>query len=139
MHELGFMFDGKIYLFERLPMSLSSSPNVFTEFMHFSIWALKRDRSDLQYEEVDESLINLDNFIKQADVYERGSTGMLEILFYYLDDVLGGHHVEDKAWEEFSHSEEKTFDFTTTSNKKRKGKTPAQRQQWLRKTCDAIR
>ena len=60
------MFDGKIYMFQRLPISSSSSPNIFTEFMHFPIWAMKQDRPDLDYKEVDESIINLNNFIKDA-------------------------------------------------------------------------
>ena len=45
-------------------MGLSSSPNIFTEFMHFTIWAMKQGRPDLYYKEVDERLINVDNFIK---------------------------------------------------------------------------
>ena len=35
MHDLAFIFDGKIYIFQRLPMGSSSPPNVFTEFLHF--------------------------------------------------------------------------------------------------------
>ena len=39
IHKLSFIFDGKIYMFQRLPMGLSSSSNIFTEFMHFWLWA----------------------------------------------------------------------------------------------------
>ena len=46
IHKLGFMFDEKIYTFQPLSMCLSSSPNIFTEFMHFLIWTLRRDRPD---------------------------------------------------------------------------------------------
>ena len=105
IHKLGFMFDGKIYIFQRLPMGLSSSPNIFTEFMHFPIWAMKQDRPDLYYKEVDESLINLHNFIKDADVIKNESTAKLATIFYYLDDILGGHPIKERAWEQFSHSD----------------------------------
>ena len=47
-------------------MSLSSSPNIFTELMHFPICATKQDRPDLHYKEVDESMINLNILIKEA-------------------------------------------------------------------------
>ena len=73
--------------------------------MHFPIYAMKQDRPDLYYKEVDESLTNLNDFIKDADVNKRNSTGMLAILFHHLDDELEGHTVEDKAWEQFPHSE----------------------------------
>ena len=39
--------------------------------MLFPIWAMKRARPDLHYKEVDESHINLDNFIKDADVMRK--------------------------------------------------------------------
>ena len=66
---------------------------------------MKQDRPDLYHKEVDESIINLNNFIKDADVIKKGSTAISTILFYYLDDVLGGNHVKDEAWEQFSHFE----------------------------------
>ena len=138
IHKLGFMFEGKIYIFQRLPMGLSSSPNIFTEFMHFPIWAMKQDRPDLYYKEVDESLINLDNFIKDADVVKEGSTAILAILFYYLDDILGGHPVKEKAWEQFSHSE-KILKLLSLQTKNTKAKPPAQIQQWLGKIYDTIK
>ena len=132
VHKLGFMFDGKIYIFQRLPMGLSSSPNIFTEFMHFPIWAIKQDRPDLYYKEVDASLINLNNFIDESDVYKTGSSAILAILFYYLDDILGGHPIEEKAWEQFSHSE-KVLKLLSLQTKSAKAKPPAQIQQWLGK------
>ena len=58
--------------------------------MHFSIWTMKQDRPDLYYKEIDESIINLNDFIKDADVIKEGSTAILAILFYYLDDTLRG-------------------------------------------------
>ena len=68
-------------------MSLSSSPNIFTDFMHFPILAMKQDRPELHYEDVDESTISLNNFIKHSDVSKRGSTAILAILFYHLEDM----------------------------------------------------
>ena len=138
IHKLGFIFEGKIYIFQRLPMGLSSSPNIFTEFMHFPIWAMKYDRPDLYYKKVDESLINLDNFIKDADITKSGSTAKLALLFYYLDDILGGHPIEEKAWEQFSHSEE-VLKLLSLQTKTTKSKPPAQIQQWLGKIYDTTK
>ena len=138
VHKLGFIFDEKIYMFQRLSMGLSSSPNIFTEFMHFPIWATKQDTPDLYYKEVDESLINLNNFIKNADVIKEGSTAILAILFYCLDDVLGGHPVKEKAWEQLSHSE-KIWKLLSLQTKNTKAKPPAQMHRWLGKIHDAIK
>ena len=135
IHKLGFMFEGKIYIFQRLPMGLSSSPNIFTEFMHFPIWAMKQDRPDLYYKEVNKDLINLDNFIKEADVTKSETAARIATLFYYLDDILGGHSVEEKAWEQFSHSE-KVLKLLSLQTKNTKAKPPAQRQKWLGKIYD---
>ena len=55
-------------------MGLSSFPNIFTEFMQFLIWAMNQDRPDLYYKQVDADLINLENFINEADVTKRRST-----------------------------------------------------------------
>ena len=65
------MFDRKIHTFQRLPMRLSPFPSVFTEFMHFSIWTMKQDRSELHYKEVDEFIINLNDFIKDEDAIKK--------------------------------------------------------------------
>ena len=135
IHKLGFKFDGKIYIFQRLPMGLSSSPNIFTDFMHFPIWAIKQDRPDLYYKEVDNDLIDLNNFIKEADIYKNESSTILAILFYYLDDILGGHPIKEKAWEQFSHSE-KVLKLLSLQTKSAKAKPPAQIQQWLGKIYD---
>ena len=62
---------------------------------------MKQERPDLYYEEVDEIIINFNNFIKDADVIKERSKTMLAILFHHLDDILGGHTVKDKAWEQF--------------------------------------
>ena len=136
--KLGFVFEEKIYFFQRLPMGLSSSPKIFTDFMSFPIWAIKMDRPDLYYVSVDPSLINVNNFINNADVYKTESHATLAILFYYLDDILGGHPLEEKAWEQFNHSEE-VLRKLSLQTKETKGKPPAQIQQWLGKVYDTIR
>ena len=137
VHKLGFVFEGKIYLFQRLPMGLSSSPKIFTDFMNFPIWAIKMDRPDLYYVMVDPELINLDSFIANADVYKTDSFAVLASLFYYLDDILGGHSSEKKAWQQFRHSE-KILRKLSLQTKDSKSKPPAQIQQWLGKIYDTI-
>ena len=66
---------------------------------------MKQAAPHLHYKKVDESIINLNDFITDADVIKKGSTAILAILFHYLDEILGGHPVKEKAWEQFSHSE----------------------------------
>ena len=137
VHKLGFIFEGKIYLFQRLPMGLSSSPKIFTEFMKFPIWAIKMDRPDLYYVMVDPQLIDPKSFIPDADVYKTESYAVLASLFYYLDDILGGHASEKKAWQQFHHSE-KILKKLSLQTKEAKSKPPAQVQQWLGKIYDTI-
>ena len=71
------------------------------EIMHVLIWTMKQDRPDLHYKDVDEGMINLNDFVKDADVIKRRSTAILATLFYYLDDILGRHPVKDEAWKQF--------------------------------------
>ena len=85
--------------------------------------------------EVDESLINLKNFINDADVKKRGSTAVLSTLFYYLDDILSGHPDNDRAWEQFSNSE-KILKLPSLQTKGSKAKPPVQVQKWLGKIYD---
>ena len=132
IHKLGFIFEGKIYIFQRLPMGLSSSPKIFTDFMNFPIWAIKNDRPDLYYIIVDPNLIDKKDFIKNADVHKIDSSMVLAITFYYLDDILGGHPDEDKAWDQFRHSEQ-ILKKLSLQTKVSKSKIPAQIQQWLGK------
>ena len=105
MHELSCIFVEKIFIFQRLTVRLSSSSIIFTEFMCFSVWAMKQDATNLFYKQVDESLINADNFIQDADVVKRGSTSILANLFQCLDGILGGYPVKGEAWEQFSQAE----------------------------------
>ena len=83
VHELGFIFDDEIYIFQCLLVGLSTSPNIFTEFMHLPVWAMKQDRPDLHYKEVDEFLINIYNFTKGADVISCFKITDIQISIYY--------------------------------------------------------
>ena len=123
VHKLGFVFEGRIYIFQRLPMGLSSSPKIFTDFMNFPIWAIKNDRPDLYFITVDPSLINTKDFIKNADIRKIDSSMILPIIFYYLDDILGGHPNEAKAWDQFHHSE-KILKKLSLQTKSAKSKPP---------------
>ena len=49
---LGFYFEGQIYVFQRIPMGLSSSPGIFMRFMHFTLWAIKNNKPSLYYKQV---------------------------------------------------------------------------------------
>ena len=138
IHKLGFIFEEKIYLFQRLPMGLSSSPKIFTDFMKFPIWAIKTDRPDLYYVNIDPTLIDLNTFIKDADVYKTADSATLAILFYYLDDILGGHPSKKKAWEQFKHSET-ILKKLSLQTKNAKSKPPAQIQRWLGKLYDTVK
>ena len=90
---LGFTFQNKIYLYQVLPMGLSSAPKIFTEFMHFPIWAMKHDDPSLYYINVPKDSINMSHFSKEADIQfcVESQQYKIAILTYYLDDILGGH------------------------------------------------
>ena len=91
VYRLCFIFDNKIYVFQRLPMGLSSSPKIFTEFMHFPIWAIKRNRENLYYTKVTKDSIDLNNFRKDSDISVLADNLIeLAIIFHYLDNILGG-------------------------------------------------
>ena len=97
IHKLGFMFDEKNLYVSTPSNEFIMFPKHFYGFHAFLIWDMKQDGPDLHYKEVDESIINLNNFIKDADVIKDGSTAILAILFHYLDDILRGHPVKDEA------------------------------------------
>ena len=137
-HNLGFVFDNKIYIFIRLPMGLSSSPKIFTDFMKFPIWAIKNDRKDLYYIKVDPSTIDTNNFRKDSDITCNQSCVIMAIIFYYLDDILGGHRTKELAWKQFHHSEQ-ILQRLSLKTKETKAKPPAQIQKWLGKIYDTRR
>ena len=138
INKLGFMFEGRIYIFQRLPMGLSSSPKIFTDFMKFPIWAIKSDRPDLYYVQIDLRSIDPDNFMKDADFYILEDTAILAVLFYYLDDILGGHTIESMAWKQFHHTET-ILRRLSLRTKEAKSKPPSQIQKWLGKLYDTRR
>ena len=136
--KLGFIFEGKIYLFERLPMGLSSSPKIFTDFMNFPVWAIKNNKPDIYYVSVPTNTIDLNNFISNADVKSSRGITTIAIIFYYLDDILGGHPNETVAWQQFHHSES-ILKLLSLKTKESKAKPPAQTQKWLGKLYDTVR
>lgn len=136
--KLGFMFDGKIYLFQVLPMGLASSPRIFTEFMHFPLWAIKHDRPDLYYISVPGKTVNPSHFRRNADIQFVGDRCLLPLIFHYLDDILGGHRLCSKAWTQWDHSEDVLVDLGLQT-KRAKDRTPAQIQIWLGKEYNTIK
>ena len=60
------------------------------------------------------------------------------MIFYYLDDILGGHEEESIAWKQFYHSE-KILKKLSLETKQSKAKPPSQEQQWLGKVYDTKR
>ena len=90
IYNLGFIFNGKIYVFQRLPMGLSSSPNIFTEFMHFPLWAIKNSKKNIFFTKVPRSSIDLNNFRKESDITVLDNDMVrIAMIFHYLDDILG--------------------------------------------------
>ena len=133
-----FDCDSDSWLPTHWPFSGWIGPEFFTVSWCFpKLWS----RTDLQHEESDESLTHLDDFIKDVDVIKKGSTAALAVLFYHLMDMLGGHHVEDEAWEQFSHSK-KVLKLSSLQTKNAKGKTASSnttmvgKNIWHNKTMD---
>ena len=85
---------------------------------------MKQDGHDLHHKDVDESIIDSTDFLRDADVNKKGSTVILAILFYHLDDILGGHPVKDEALAQFSHAE-KILKLLSLQTKNAKAKQPA--------------
>lgn len=121
-------------------MGLAASPRIFTEFMHFPMWAIKNDRPDLYFMQRDCSKIDIRNFRKQADIHWNPAHNSYKIAMIdiYMDDILGGHPNEDKAWQQWNHSEVvlKRFPLPT---KTAKGRPPNQIQIWLGKEYNTKR
>ena len=140
IYNLAFWFDGKIYIFQRLPMGLSSSPKIFTDFMHFPIWAIKQNNPSLYYINVPASEIDITNFRNDSDiVYDnKTDTYKVAVVFYYMDDILGGHTNKDIAWLQFNHSEQ-ILKLLNLPTKQAKARIPNQYQKWLGKMYDTIK
>ncbi|MCP4910588.1 MAG: hypothetical protein GY907_07760, partial [Bacteroidetes bacterium] len=118
-------------------MGLSSSPKIFTDFMHFPIWAIKHDKPALYYQQVHPSLINLKDFRKDSDIIYDPSRDRYYManIFYYMDDILGGHLKKKTAWKQFEHSE-KILKKLGLPTKAAKARFPDQCQKWLGKIYD---
>lgn len=104
---LGFTFDGNVYVFQVLPFGLSSAPKIFTDFMHFPVWAIKKAAPHLYYLNVKATDVNLEHFRKFADITISKNSDVIRIpiIIYYLDDILGGHPTKEGAWQQYKHSE----------------------------------
>ena len=135
---LGFHFDGKTYAFQVIPMGLSSSPTIFTEYMHFPIWAIRNDNKELYEVSVPADLINLDHFRSFADIVHEDDQLIVATIFYYLDDILGGHRTLEGAQRQWLHSET-ILRLLNMMTKGTKGRPPAQIQIFLGKEYDTIR
>ena len=139
IYKLGFKFDGQNYLLIRLPMGLSSSPNIFTEFMHFPIWAIKNDEPDNYYITVRSDALDLKNFRADSDIVQlKESEYRLAVIFNYLDDILGGHPKREIAMHQFQHCR-KTLEKLSLATKNGKDRPPSQVQKWLGKVYDTVR
>ena len=68
IYNLGFTLDNKIYLYQVLPMGLSSSPKIFTDFMHFPIWAIKNNKPDIYYTWVHPDNICINDCTADSDI-----------------------------------------------------------------------
>ena len=126
---LGFIFDGKLYFFERLPMGSSSSPKIFTDFMHFSLWVMKNDNSNLYHATVEASSIDTSSFITDSGIQTRNGLTTIALIFNHLDDILGGHQQNSIAWKQLKHSET-ILRRRSLRTKDAIAKPPSQVQQW---------
>ena len=119
-------------------MGLSSSPTIFTEYMHFPIWAIRNDNKELYEVSVPADLINLDHFRSFADIVHEDDQLIVATIFYYLDDILGGHRTLEGAQRQWLHSET-ILRLLNMMTKDTKGRPPAQIQIFLGKEYDTIR
>ena len=86
--KLGFWFDGKIFLYQVLPMGLGTAPRIFTEFMSFPIWAMKQDKPALYYLYVSADKIDRRHFSDSADLtfIPQRNQYKIALIDYYIDD-----------------------------------------------------
>ena len=141
-------FEGKIYAFQRLPMGLSSSPNLFTEFMHFPLWAVANhegpeemsDDESLYYLTIDSRIVDISHFREAADLTQIGSSPFyrMSLIDSYVDDIFGLHIDKAKSWLQWFHSES-VFNMMNLKCKSAKGRKPAQVNILLGKEYDLNR
>ena len=144
LHHLGIRFHGDIYKFQRLPMGLSSSPALFTKFMHFPIWAASHDKDidsdNLYFATIDSRVFDISVFRDDADITQIGSSHFYIwcLMDSYVDDIFGLASSETASLRQWSHSE-KIFSAMNLSCKVAKGKLPAQVNVFLGKEYDLRR
>ena len=161
---LCFYFAGNIYCYQVLPMGLSSSPKIFTDFMSFFIWAAKHEKPPLHYITTTNEIINIKNFGSSADIKEyaplntknvphtakyasyRGKNAhakhetihyKMAVTLNYLDDILGGHKTFALALAQYNHVEE-VLNKLQLQSQPSKARPPSQVQTWLGKEYDTV-
>ena len=136
---LGFYFYHRYWFYQVLPMGLSSSPSIFTEFMHFPIWAAKNEKPPLYYIWVPSETVDAASFGSSADIMHNNS-GLTKIalLTYYLDDILGAHRSKFLAEQQFKHIET-ILNRLGLKSQDKKARPPAQQQIWLGKLYDTTK
>ncbi len=106
-------------------MGLASSPRIFTEFMHFPVWAIKNDKPELYYKYIDAPKIASYVYRKDADISFDENTQQFKVALIdiYVDDLFGGHSDPTIAQQQWDHSELVLSDFGLPT-KKAKGRPP---------------
>lgn len=127
---LGIHFQGKYYLFQRLPMGLTSSPFLFTKFMKFPLFAVTHD-SDIDarkqyYIDIDSRAIDISVFRPYADLTQIGTTPFYKMVLMssYVDDIFGLSRSKAQADAQWNHSES-IFERMHLRCKVQKGRLPA--------------
>lgn len=135
--KLCLSFDGRLYCYQVLPMGLSSACMLFTEFMHFPLWAIKNQDKKLFYITVPEDSVILDHFGSTADVKHHDGKVTLAVVTHYLDDILGGHRTLEGARRQCT-IVDKILKFLGLAAQESKNKPPATTQEWLGKEYNTI-
>ena len=147
IYRLCIRFEDKIYAFQRLPMGLTSSPNLFTEFMHFPLWAIANHEGlkelkneSLYYLTIDSREVDISHFREAADLTQIGETPFyrMSLIDSYVDDIFGLHIDPIKSWMQWFHSES-VFHKMNLKCKPEKGHKPAQINILLGKEYNLIR
>lgn len=144
LHRLCIRLDGKIWRFQRLPMGLSASPRLFTDFMRFPLWAATHDTeidaSTLYYITIDSRTIDITKFLPSADLKQIGTSPfyLMSCVAAYVDDIFGLALREEDAWRQWHHSES-VFSKMNLRCKIQKGRPPARVNILLGKQYDIER
>ena len=142
-------FDKKLYAFQRLPMGLASSPHIFTEFMHFPLWAIANNEdlqkepwsdTSLYYEVIDSREVDVTLFREGSDLTRIGDTPFYRMCLIdsYVDDIFSLHLDLDASWMQWDHSEI-VLQAMNLKCKVAKGKPPNQINVLLGKEYDLCR